>query len=75
MPQRPTTAEEYRRFASMEARGRSPLYEQLALGVAGDRDLIELLSDLPPAKQQPNLLFAAARHVGGTPAGYQQFRR
>lgn len=75
MPQRPTTAEEYRRFASVEARGRSPLYEQLALGVAGDRDLIRLLSDLPPAKRQPNLFFAAARHVRGTPAGYQQFRQ
>jgi hypothetical protein len=71
----PTTAEQYRRFASMEAHGRSPLYEQLALGVAGDRDLIRLLSGLPPAKRQPNLLFAAARHVSGTPAGYQQFRQ
>jgi hypothetical protein len=59
----------------MEARGSSPLYEQLALGVADDGDLIGLLSGLPPAKRQPNLLFAAARHVGGTPAGYQQFRQ
>ena len=71
----PTTAEEYRHFALMEARGRSPLYEQLALGVAGDRELIGLLSGLPPAKRQPNLLFAAARHVGGTPADFPQFRQ
>ncbi|MEU7859610.1 DUF2332 domain-containing protein [Nonomuraea sp. NPDC049141] len=68
-------AEQYRRFASMEAHGRSPLYEQLALGVAADRDLIELLSDLPPDRRQPNLLLAAARHVSGTPADYQQFRQ
>jgi hypothetical protein len=34
-----------------------------------------LLSELPPAKRQPNLLFAAARHVGGTPTGYHQFRQ
>jgi len=70
-----TTAEQYRSFASMEAHGRSPLYEELAFGVAGDRDLIEMLSQLPPAKRQPNLLFAAARHVAGTPAGYPQFRQ
>ncbi|MGW4959232.1 DUF2332 domain-containing protein [Nonomuraea sp. NPDC004186] len=71
----PTTVEQYRRFASREARGSSPLYEQLASGVAGDPDLIALLSGLPPAKRQPNLLFAAARYVAGTPAGYQEFRR
>ncbi|MET7332712.1 DUF2332 domain-containing protein [Nonomuraea sp. NPDC005650] len=71
----PTIAEEYRRFASREARGASPLYEELASGVAGDRDLIALLYGLPPAKRQPNLLFAAARYVAGTPADYQGFRR
>src|SRR3954454_23154724 len=69
------TAQEYRQFATMEARGASPLYEELALGVAGDPDLLGLLATLPPAKRQPNLLFAAARHVGGTPAGFAQFRR
>jgi hypothetical protein len=53
-------AERYRRFAQREARGRSPLYERLALGVAGDRQLVALLERLPPAKQQPNLLFVAA---------------
>ncbi|MGP4096515.1 DUF2332 domain-containing protein [Nonomuraea sp. KM90] len=68
------TAEQYRRFAAMEARGASPLYEQLALGVAGDRDLLDLLSALPPAKRQPNLLFAATRYVSGTPSGYDDFR-
>ncbi|TDD07282.1 DUF2332 domain-containing protein [Nonomuraea deserti] len=69
------TAEEYRRFAAMEARGRSPLYEQLAGGVADDRELLDLLAGLPPAKRQPNLLFAATRHVAGTPSGYAEFRR
>jgi hypothetical protein len=75
MPWQPTTAEEYRQFGSVEARGESPLYEELSLGVADDRELIGLLSVLPPAKRQPNLLFAAARQVGGTPAGYRQFRQ
>ena len=74
MPVRPTT-EEYRYFASMEARGRSPLYEELANGVSGDRDLIGLLADLPPEKRQPNLFFAATRHVAGTPDDYRQFRQ
>jgi hypothetical protein len=75
MSQPPTIAERYRRFAAMEAHGTSPLYEQLAIGVADDRDLIMLLSDLPPLKRQPNLFFAAARHVSGTPADYRQFRQ
>jgi len=29
-------AERYRRFARVGARGRSPLYDQLALAIAGD---------------------------------------
>ncbi|MEV8512339.1 DUF2332 domain-containing protein [Dactylosporangium sp. NPDC051484] len=71
---RGTTTQEYRFFATAMARGSSPLYERLALGVAGDAELIDMLDGLPPAKRQPNLLFAAARHVGGTPGGYAQFR-
>ena len=69
-PQRPQAApvpvaERYQRFAEREARGRSPLYERFALGVAGDPELLALLESLPPAKQQPNLLFAAVRYLGG----------
>jgi hypothetical protein len=71
----PTTEDEYRRFGAVEARGKSPLYEQLAYGVAGDPDLIRLLSTLPPDKRQPNLLFAAARLAGGTPSDYPRFRQ
>jgi hypothetical protein len=55
------TAEAYRRFAEREAAGRSPAYEALALGVAGDDRLLAWLEELPAAKRQPNLLFAAAR--------------
>jgi hypothetical protein len=68
-------AERYRRFAEREARGRSPLYEQFARGVAGDPELLALLEPLPPAKQQPNLLFAAVRYLGGHQADYGAFRR
>jgi hypothetical protein len=67
-------AERYRRFAELEARGRSPLYERFALGVAGDRELLELLEQLPPAKQQPNLLFAAVLYLGGRQPDFGAFR-
>ena len=60
-------AARYRRFAEVEAHGRSPLYEALALGVAADAFALEFLATLPDEKRQPNLLFAALRHVGGTP--------
>jgi len=60
-----TTAENYRRFARREAAGRSDAYEALALAVADDRDALAFLNGLPVGKRQPNLLFAAARHVIG----------
>src|SRR3954454_6994025 len=68
------TAEEYRYFATVMARGSSPLYGRLALGVAGDTGMLAVLEGLPPEKRQPNLLFAAARLVGGAPEGYQGLR-
>ena len=67
-------AARYRRFAAAEAAGHSPLYEALALGVAGDAAVLAFLAGLPPGKQQPNLLFAALRHVAGTPADFPSFR-
>jgi hypothetical protein len=48
-------ADAYRRWAD-DACGRSALYVELAEGVAGDRELLAQLSELPVAKQQPNLL-------------------
>ena len=56
-------AERYRDFAAYEATGRSDLYVELALGVAGDADLHAWLDGLPRGKRQPNLLFAAYRLV------------
>jgi hypothetical protein len=61
------TAENYRRFARLEAAGRSPSYETLAFTVADDRDILTLLAGLPPLKRQPNLFFAAARAALGKP--------
>ena len=61
-----STAANYRVFAE-EARGRSAAYEALAMLVADDDTILRFLGTLPPAKRQPNLLFAAARYLLGTP--------
>ena len=68
-------AARYIRFADEEARGRSPLYEALARGVAGDHEILGFLLALPREKQQPNLLFASVRHLFGVAADWPQFRR
>lgn len=65
----------YIRFADTEARSRSPLYEELARAVAGDRETLGFLSTLPDMKRQPNLLLAAVRHLFGTPTGWTEFRK
>ncbi len=67
-------AKRFRRFAKIEAKGHSSLYEALALGVAADPEILAFLAELPAAKQQPNLLFAAVRFVCGTPANWHEFR-
>ncbi|HET7880139.1 MAG TPA: DUF2332 domain-containing protein [Acetobacteraceae bacterium] len=67
-------AAQYRRFAEVEAHGRSSLYEAFALGVAEDAFALEFLAALPAAKRQPNLLLAAVRHVGGTARDWPEFR-
>jgi hypothetical protein len=67
-------AARYRRFAEVEAHGRSPLYEALSLGVAADAWALDFLATLPEQKRQPNLLFAALRHACGTPRDWAAFR-
>src|SRR5579859_6120715 len=59
---RRSLAENYQMFGR-EAHGRSPLYEALAASVAGDEEIMGFVGALPRAKQQPNLLFAAARYL------------
>jgi hypothetical protein len=63
----------YRAFAA-EARGRSPQYEELAVAAASDQPVLAFLTTLPPAKRQPNLLFAAARYLLGEPPGLAALR-
>src|SRR4051794_8974836 len=60
-----TIAGRYEQFATREARGVSPAYEDLARAVSRDDEILALLSGLPPAKQQPNLLFGVIRILGG----------
>jgi hypothetical protein len=57
----------YAAFAADEARGRSPLYERLALATAGSPELLAFLATLPAERRQPNLFLAAVRHLCGTP--------
>jgi hypothetical protein len=67
-------ARAYRAFARLEARGRSAAYESLAESVADDAALTSFVASLPPAKRQPNLLFAAARYLLGAPPGIGPLR-
>lgn len=64
----------FRAFAEIEARGVSPLYEDWALGVAGDPELTRRLAPLPYDKQQAQLWFAAARTLGAPIAPFPEFR-
>lgn len=63
----------YREFASYA--DDSPCFAEWALGVAGDDAVKEWLGTLPDPKQQPNLVFAAARwHGVPAPAPYDALR-
>jgi hypothetical protein len=64
----------YRWFAEHEAPGRSALFEEWALGVADDAEVLEHLAELPRPKRQPNLLFACSRLVGCSLAPYPEWR-
>jgi hypothetical protein len=71
-----TTAATYAEFGEREARGVSPSYERLSSAVSRDAGLLSLLGALPPAKRQPNLLFAVVRLLGGPvddPAAFHDY--
>ena len=70
-----TTADNYLRFARLEAAGRSATYSALAEAVAGDPAILGFLDRLPRGKRQPNLLFAASRHVLGAVPDIESLRR
>ncbi|WP_405914113.1 DUF2332 domain-containing protein [Streptomyces sp. NBC_00963] len=49
----------FRFFGATQGAGRSPVYETLSEGVAGDPSLLALLLDTPEEQRRPSLLFAA----------------
>jgi hypothetical protein len=57
------TVEQYRDFGR-DAVTESPCFAEWCDGVVGDDEVLAWLADLPPIKQQPNLVFAAARWHG-----------
>jgi hypothetical protein len=69
-----STSENYRRFAALEARGTSPLYERICEGISGDPDLLAFLGELPPRCRQPNLLLGVVRYAFGVQLDYGAFR-
>ncbi|MFT4123573.1 MAG: DUF2332 domain-containing protein [Microbacteriaceae bacterium] len=68
------TAEWYRRFAELEARGRSAVYEDWGRGVAGDERMLARIRSLPEQRRQPNLVFACSRLLGAPEGGYPAWR-
>lgn len=74
MPVNIATAARYRRFGEVEAPGISDQYAALARAVADDDELLDRIATLPEAKQQVNLVFGAARHLGAPVAAYPAFR-
>jgi hypothetical protein len=67
-------AEQYADFARW-SRDESPCFADWARGVADDPEVLAILSELPRVKQQPNLLFAAARwHGVPAPGPYSGLR-
>ncbi|MEU4327003.1 DUF2332 domain-containing protein [Nonomuraea dietziae] len=62
-------ARRYELFGRVEAPG----YRGLTEGIAADPAILSLIAALPAPKQQPNLLFAAVRFLGGPVTAYPAF--
>lgn len=73
--ERERLAEGFRRFAASYAGGGSADYERIALGVAEDEPVLELVLSLPAGnKRQPHLLLGAVRYLGGPTGSWAGFR-
>jgi hypothetical protein len=66
--------ETYREFAQREVAGYSPSYAAICLGIADDPEILDLLTQLPTGKRQPNLLLGAVRWLSGPVSSYPAFR-
>jgi hypothetical protein len=56
-------ADLWRWFAERQFRGQSPIYERIAVAVADDRAVLDLLREAPPAAHLPLAPLAAARYL------------
>ncbi|HXR95426.1 MAG TPA: DUF2332 domain-containing protein [Rhizomicrobium sp.] len=70
----PAVAAAYREFARA-ARGRSPLYVEIAGAISEDEALVDRIASLPSEKQQPNLILGAAKYLFGTARDWPEFRK
>ncbi|GAA1698450.1 DUF2332 domain-containing protein [Microbacterium sediminicola] len=68
-------AERYARFAHDEAPGRSARYGEWAAGVATDKDVQNLLAQIPAHRRQPPLVFAVTRMLGAPEGDYAAWAR
>jgi len=68
------TAAIYRRFGELETPGISDAYSRLALAVASDAEVVDLIAGLPLPKRQANLVFGAAVYLGAPLEPYSAFR-
>lgn len=64
----------FRRFADVEATGRSPVYVDVARRIAADPEVLGFLAARPEREQQPNLLLAVVQHLAGPITGWAGFR-
>lgn len=69
-----TVKKRYLFFGEKEVRGRCPIYENLALQIAADPDLISLIATFPKNKRQPNLILASLRKLLGHVPSFQEAR-
>lgn len=74
VPEAGRIADRYRTFGMSESAGESPLYATITAAIAEDWEILQFLSGLPVAKQQPNLLLASVAYLHGTAADYRQSR-
>ena len=56
-------AERFQRFAEVECRGLSPLYETVSLAIARDAEMLDWIAHLIETRADPTLLFAAVHYL------------
>lgn len=68
------TADWYRRAATRDLVGHSPLHAAWAAGIAADEEVLARLETLPREHRQPSLVFSVATWLGASATPYAPFR-